>query len=129
MPAARASKDQRNRLLMALSEATKDDPQIQCRLDELAKAADLTPDQTRHAFFWIVQNIFAQCTVSPGSGEDFNKGHLTITIKGADEAERLRLPAWKRFLFNEAAQYGLAIAIIGGIIAGIIGGLIVKCIP
>jgi hypothetical protein len=113
---------------MSLSEISKDNPDASCRLSELAKHAGITHEQARDAFYWMIENAFATGMLH-NDGPDAN---VTITVKGADEAERLRLPMWKRFLLGDNMRYvgiGIASGVIGGIISGVVVGVILKFIP
>lgn len=124
MPTPRASIEQRIRFLMALSDVTKDNPEVVCKLNELAEAAGLTPDQARYAFIWLLEKVFAS-----GNWHQLgDNANIQITIKGSDEAEWMRLPTWKRFLFGENMRY-VAIGVASGIVAGIAVGLVLKYIP
>ncbi len=114
--ALRASIATRGRLLMSLSEFTKDNPEVAVKLTELAKHAGISLDEARYAFFWLLENVFVQGHWH-SDGKDAN---MQITVKGSDEAERLRWPFWKRLASTRDLWVALGATVIGGIIVGVI---------
>jgi len=81
---------------MKLSEMAGDDPGVCIKLGDLIKECDITPDQAKLVFFWLVDNVFAKGNwIADGEKPKGEKSNLQITIRGVDEAERLRTPFWK----------------------------------
>jgi hypothetical protein len=119
--AARASLEQRRRFLMALSELTKDNPEIGVQLAELAQRAGITLDQARYAFVWVIENAFA----SGNWTFDQKTANVQITVKGSDEVQRLKTHWLKRLLTNHTLWAGVAV----GVLSGVVVGIILKWLP
>jgi hypothetical protein len=122
--ASRLSLDKRRKCLMGLSEISQNKPEAVVNFQQLADYAGVTLDQAKYAFIWLTENTFAKGNWI----RDGTDANIQITVKGSDEVDRLRLPAWKRFATDESVQYTALVGIIAGIVSGVIVGLILKAI-
>jgi hypothetical protein len=113
-------KHTRHKLLMELKDATGSNPHTVVKLVELAKKADITYDQARFCFIWLLEELFAKGNWT-NNGKDAN---VQITIKGCDEAERLEAPFWKRWLTNETVILTVVVSLLAAVLGAALGAFL-----
>jgi hypothetical protein len=111
---------ERERALVALDQLIPlDNPGAIVSVDELAEAAGIGREQAILAFHWMVEHAFA-------AGYARDRSQITITVKGRDEVNHLRMPKWRRWWYTDSIRQPLIVSVVAGLISGVIGGLIVK---
>jgi hypothetical protein len=112
---------------MAIAELIDEKPDKIIFLSQLMERTGMTADQATLTFRWMVENGFCDGKLLPS--DDSRGGKVSLTVKGMDEIEWLRLPLYRR-MWTESSIQTMAIALIagavGGTIANIISGLVMK---
>jgi hypothetical protein len=79
---------------------------------ELAERAGITEEQAVLAFRWMLKNGFANGNVQ-------GCGQIGITFTGLEEAQRLRLPRWRRWRYKVSIRTPLVVSLIAGTASGL----------
>jgi hypothetical protein len=105
---------ERERALVALAEIFhEENVNVVIQTADLAKRAGITEEQAVLAFRWMLENDFANGNVQ-------GCGQIGITFKGIEEAQRLKLPKWRRWWYKESIRTPLVVSLIGGSLGSLI---------
>ena len=121
-----ASRD-RERLLMHLYDKSRGNPGQPLELTSLASELGFDPQQARVLFVLLTNSGWAEVKYTQTGGL------VQITGAGVNEALRLRLPFWQRWLAKEGVVVGIVVgvvsALITAIVTAVLGELFKRMLP